>query len=495
MRALSARPRGDYIVWAAVLTLVAFRSAVFVFRPQVAFDSDQAVWGLMAKHIAERRAFPLFMYGQDYLLAVEAWLTAPVFSLVGASATVLKIPLLAINTVVGLLLAFVLRREVGLDSSSTILASLFFLLAPPGTTAYLMDAGGGMIEPLLYTLLLWMTRRRATWFGLILGIGFLQREFTIYAPVSLALMALGQGAARRKDAWQHAWRVIRVTAEFWLVVQFLRPFASARGPGTRLPIQASANNIASVLRLLCFDWSSALLGIGRLFTVHWPRLFGTAHLAIASFNTESDAMQGAQWSGLVLAGMILLMGVRIVAGLRADPAAFRRCGFCLYLVVVGALSALVFAVSRCGDVLVMRYDLLSILGAVGVATCALAIESRQSIRRLEIAALLAWAMLSATAHAKVWAEQIGHRRIPDKELIVRHLTARGIRYAKSDYFIAYYVTFVTNERIIVAADNAVRIDEYQDEVNVHRREAIMVSRRPCGGEQPVISGVFFCAMP
>ena len=59
------------------IVLIVFRSAIFVFWPQSYFDSDQAIFGLMAKHIAEGRAFPLFMYGQTYMLAAEAWLAAP----------------------------------------------------------------------------------------------------------------------------------------------------------------------------------------------------------------------------------------------------------------------------------------------------------------------------------------------------------------------------------------------------------------------------------
>jgi hypothetical protein len=52
--------------------LVVVRSAVFVFAPASHFDSDQAVTGLMAKHLSELRALPLFWYGQTYMLGVEA---------------------------------------------------------------------------------------------------------------------------------------------------------------------------------------------------------------------------------------------------------------------------------------------------------------------------------------------------------------------------------------------------------------------------------------
>ena len=51
-----------WLLLLAALTVV--RSAVFVFWPASHFDSDQAITGLMAKHLAEGRAFPVFWYGQ-----------------------------------------------------------------------------------------------------------------------------------------------------------------------------------------------------------------------------------------------------------------------------------------------------------------------------------------------------------------------------------------------------------------------------------------------
>ena len=77
-------------------------SAIFM-APGVRFDADQAVVGLMAAHISEGRAFPVFFYGQSYLLAVEAYLAAPVMWLLGPTEVALKLPLLAMNAAAALL--------------------------------------------------------------------------------------------------------------------------------------------------------------------------------------------------------------------------------------------------------------------------------------------------------------------------------------------------------------------------------------------------------
>ena len=89
-----SRRRERSLIIAFAVGLVLLRSAVFVFGAQPQFDSDQAIVGLMAKHVSEMRALPIFFYGQHYMLAVEAWLAAPLFYLAGPSVTALKLPLL-----------------------------------------------------------------------------------------------------------------------------------------------------------------------------------------------------------------------------------------------------------------------------------------------------------------------------------------------------------------------------------------------------------------
>jgi hypothetical protein len=166
----------------------------------------------------------------------------------------------------------------------------------------------------------------------------------------------------------------------------------------------------------------------------------------------------------------------------------------VYLTLVGALSAGVFALGRCGFISHLRYDLLSVAGAVGLAAWFLAIEPNPWFRRIGIVVMLAWATVSAASHGRIWREYgFGRGPATAKTSIIRHLEARGIRYAISDYWIAYYITFVTNERIIVAPDAFARIAEYGQQVHDHRDQAIHISRTPCGSDKPVFEGIYFCA--
>jgi hypothetical protein len=487
------------VVLLAVVVITVFRSAMFVFQAPLDFDSDQAIVGLMAKHLSQGRAFPLFYYGHNYMLAVEAWLVAPFFLLAGVSVATLKLPLLGMNLAIGLLLVVLFERELGLRPFLAFVASLFFVAAPPATSAVLLRAAGGNIEPLLYVLLLWLARGRPVWFGLIASIGFLQREFTIYAVAAIVLIELATRSAwLQLRSWRWLLGAARVAAEVWLVVQLLRPIASAAGPGTTVAnlARTPSNGFIEAFRRFCFDSHAVVTGLQRLVTVHWSELFGTAVRSASSFGIESQTTQGLSWSGPVLGLAMLFAAIRCAMQLRtATPLANGRWRFCAYLIFVGALSAGVYGLGRCGDVTLMRYDLLSLLGACGLIAWFFAVEPSRRARQVVAAVVIGWAIVSATAHLRIWREYMSRPPLAAKTLVIRALDARHARYGRSDYWIAYYVSFMTNERIIMGSDQVSRILEYEDLVDTHREEAIRVSRTPCGDGRPAWEGgVYLCPL-
>ena len=151
----------------------------------------------MAKHLIEGRAFPVFFYGQSYMLGVEAYLAAPVFLVAGVSVATLKFPLLLINLGVALMLLRTLEREVGLRPYVAMLPALFFAIPSPGVTAEILAPNGGNVAPFMYTALIWLTRNRPNWCGFFFGLGFLQREFTLYAMLALLAVRLVSGLFAR----------------------------------------------------------------------------------------------------------------------------------------------------------------------------------------------------------------------------------------------------------------------------------------------------------
>jgi hypothetical protein len=482
------------IVLAVVVLLVLARSAVFVFWEQSFFDSDQAVMGLMAKHLTELRAFPVFMYGQSYILGVEAWMAAPMFLLFGVSVASLKLPLLAINVAVAVLLVRVLEREAGLRPAWAGMAAIFFVLCPPGTAAHLVDASGGNLEPFLYVILIWLLRRRPAWCGLILGVGFLQREFTVYGLIALLTIEAADRSLFTRDGIRRRLAMLRTAAEVWLVVQVLQLHSSAAGPGTSAAmLHTPSNNILEIAARTCVDPGTLVTGAGRIASMHWPQLFGTMPQPLLDFGIDSGGRQGLWGVGVLLAAAMLLAAARVVTRLLADRRWDRRDDFCAYLTLVGALSAIGYIAGRCGEVgLLLRYDLLSIFGAVGLGAWFLRAERSRRIVIVWLIMVGAWGAIQAGSHARLWAEYLRHPPDGAKRLIIRHLDARGVHYGTADYWIAYYVTFVTNERIILASNDFVRIPYYGQIVAEHANESLRVSRGACEGGREIVPDVYLC---
>jgi hypothetical protein len=163
-------------------------------------------------------------------------------------------------------------------------------------------------------------------------------------------------------------------------------------------------------------------------------------------------------------------------------------------VLVASLSAAGYVAGRCGELGfgTVRYDLLSLIGAVGLGAWFLSTRPSKLLTRAWVVCLAAWLSVSALAHARLLAEYLGGPPIGAKQLVVRNLRAQGVQYAVSDYWIAYAVTFMTDERVIVASEDFVRIPAYQDIVAEHADKAVRISRSACVGGRTVAPGLYLC---
>jgi len=113
-----------------LFVLVAAARFAILFASQTHVHSDEAIIGLMGKHILEGRHFPFYMYGQPYNAgaAWEAYLASAAFALFGAGV----VPLKACIVVLSLLCLF-LFYWMGCalyDRRTAILATVTFALAP-----------------------------------------------------------------------------------------------------------------------------------------------------------------------------------------------------------------------------------------------------------------------------------------------------------------------------------------------------------------------------
>src|SRR6185295_10304214 len=110
---------------------------------------------------------------------------------------------LAWNVAFGVLLVVGLQRDGGLRGWAAFVPALFFVAAPVSISGQLFAAQAGTIEPFVYIAALWFLRRRPLWFGIVLAIGFRNREFTVYALPALVALELisGEPIGERVRGW------------------------------------------------------------------------------------------------------------------------------------------------------------------------------------------------------------------------------------------------------------------------------------------------------
>lgn len=479
--------------------LTLLRSWFFILYEESYFDSDQAIVGLMAKHLAEGRTVPLFFYGQEYMLAVEAWVAAPFIALFGTSVAALRSALVFLNVATGLLLWRLLVRDAGLGAWSAAAASSLFWIAPLATGSELVDAQGGNIEPFLWVLLFWLLRRQPLALGVAIALAFLNREFSIYAVPMLGVLDL-------YERWPQVRAVVLdglVAAVGFLVVftavQLLKPHADLLGPDSAgVPLETRGQGTVELL-LQRVHWNPAEIGtrLGVLVGDYLPTILGFKSFKPSIVAIGTDLQVGEH---LIVAPLIALVTAAVVLLLAIDARspAWRdhRWLFPVYLLGIGVIAAVAYAITRTPSVYTLRYGLLAVYAPVGLAALALHPARPRSLRTAASAAVVLFAVCSAVDYARVLARAPSHPPPAPLRAIERRLHERGVEVAFADYWRAYSVTFLSGERIKVDALDFRRILEYQEfagrRVDGKGRHGVIIQREPCpeGGEK--VGGQYLC---
>ena len=469
--------------------------------PGVRFDADQAVVGLMAKHISEGRAFPVFFYGQSYLLAVEAYLAAPVMWLLGPTEVALKLPLLAMNVATVLLLVWRAHRDLGLAPWLALAGALPIALPAFTPGSRLMDAMGGNIEPLLYTLVLWTLRARPWAFGLALGVFTAHREFALLAAAAIGVLDLWHRRTTLLPLIRHWTIAAACLVAAQLAVGALRPHGDMYGPGSA-PREAFLNLSArdAIAAQLCITPSTWPDRGRELVASHLPLMAGGVPGPMLDVTVSSGMGHGnpglAPWVlVLIVAGLI---GGGIAArrprAPRMDPSAIPGAAFPGYLVAVGLLSTLVYAFVACSQLTqaTLRYDLLLLFLPAGAVLAGLRWPVPAARAGLVTATML-WAGPNLSDYLAL-AHEISTGRWPDhRGEAVRALEARGHDTLWGDYRLAYVLSFRSHERLKVASLTVHRVDEYARLAAA--RDVPLVKQGLCAGGEEFVTGIWLCPPP
>jgi 4-amino-4-deoxy-L-arabinose transferase-like glycosyltransferase len=119
-----------HTLFIGVFILVAAARFVILLTSQTHVHSDEAIIGLMSKHILEGRYFPFYMYGQVYNAgaAWEAYLAAIAFTFFGVSVISLKSCIVVLSLLC--LILFYWLCQALYDERTAFLATIVFVLTP-----------------------------------------------------------------------------------------------------------------------------------------------------------------------------------------------------------------------------------------------------------------------------------------------------------------------------------------------------------------------------
>lgn len=476
-----------WVAAAVLLAAVILRGWFFLEYDESYFDSDQAIVGLMAKHLVEGTARPLFFYGQEYMLGVEAWLMAPVFALLGPTVFALRLTMVIVNAVTTLTLWWLLMRCARLPVWSAALAAAPFALAPVITSAHLVEAQGGNPEPFLWVLIAWMLRARPLALGAAMALAFLHREFSLYALPALLLIQVVEARGRVLPLVR-PW----VLTGFAFVVVFqgvnaLKPHADLMGPGSvGQPVSAGTSQGNVALLVARADVKPAALPqrFRALAVEYVPMMVGLAGFRPYMISIGSDAHVG--WSELLpftaLVAGVLAVWLLVDLARRRPPGAV---AFPIYLAIVGVEAAVVYALTRDLSIYTFRYGLLALF--LPVAFFALVLQpTRPALLRGAGAALCGLLAAAALVDHVTVIQRAQFAPPPDRFVpLAARLEARGVRLARAGYWRSYVVSFLTQERVKVASNELQRIREYQVLADEASEGVVTIQETPCDGQRPV----------
>jgi hypothetical protein len=225
-----------------LVTVLATRLLVLARFFPTLIESDEAIVGLMARHILKGE-FPIFYWGQSHMGTFEAYLTAGMFVLFGPSALVLKLTVL---TLFLLFLAahFKLAEEVSESRFVAWMATISVGISPAFLTVWSLKSRGGYMSLLLFgTLSLLLaarlvkndSHRRVTilLLGASTGVAFWSHFAAVTYAIPIGLILLWKfRATLLRYAWVGVIGFLVGSSPVW-IYNFLHHFASASQPVAR----------------------------------------------------------------------------------------------------------------------------------------------------------------------------------------------------------------------------------------------------------------------
>jgi Dolichyl-phosphate-mannose-protein mannosyltransferase len=429
----------------ALLLLGLVVRLAIIFSPLGELDGDEAVVGLMARHIAFLGERPVFYYGQPYLGSLEAFSVAPFFVLFDSNTLALKLVPTAYSLGFLVLSGLLARRLFGTGPA---LATVAYLALPPSMWAvWSTKARGGYAELLflgeallLATLALGdsTSRRLALLWGLLAGLAF----WTHLLAIVYLLPAAAYLLLRRRAAWRPAELALLAGGAVLGMLPLLLHNVLSGYPTLMALLQPPDIPLDPAAQFVRFFRVGipVLAGLGQpttsdvLFDQDWPR-----------------RPAGQAWVALLLIVVLaagLAMHVRSVRELvRGKPT---DSGPALLLLLALVVPPVV-AVTRFGFFVSEPRYALPLYAAVPLLAAALWRFARGPLLAgAAVAAVLAlnvWSMLSTDV--RLWRPQDAlDSTVATRAELVRSVTSEDRHQLYTDYWIGYPIMFETRETVL-----------------------------------------------
>jgi 4-amino-4-deoxy-L-arabinose transferase-like glycosyltransferase len=510
----------------------------FLLTGKIPFDSDEAVEGLMARHVLDGE-LPAFFWGQAFKGVPEVYASAAAFALFGSSVTVLKSVTLVLFALY-VALNFVLLDRLTSRWVATC-ASLLLVLAPPALVFWSLDASAEYIViMLLGTVLLLLCladraegreqraeKRRLLVIGLVVGLAlWVHQLFVVYLIPLLLIRALRSDRWKRRDIGRLtrvalALGAIAVVYLLLGIIAFLSGgfslqlgsvTVSATAPQKMARIAIGMLVLAALVQVVtATSRAQVRVAMRRYWPIAAGFLVGYAPVLLYSIFVE-PARSPARVANLrqLMSASPDIFGniVPILAGFKVPPTTDR-----LPLPVVAALPGatalvaylwcsrrrllmdffalfvvffpLLFLASGAYlDTQSYRYFIpwyagLSIAWAVGSLGVAHVVRLKP-----DTTYYLASTIVAAIIAVHAWQQMAWYQKLqPDTQSIatIDCLKRNGIRGGYAEYWTAYKLTFIAQERVIIAPTDGIdRYPRYTEYVrSLPAREQINVGSGAC----------------
>jgi hypothetical protein len=421
------------LVAVAIVTGIAFRWVILTHALGTV-ESDEAVTGLMARHLLQGQA-TVFFWGQQYGGTLESFLTAPLFALFGSSVFVLKSVPIVLHAVAALLLWRIGRRLFG--PTAGIVAGLALWLWPAAYVLWSTKArafyASGMVLGLVMLLCALRIgeddRRWRDWliFGLAGGLGWWGSPQIVWLAIPAFLwIAVSDWRSLR-------WLPLTVIpfligAAPWLAWNLRHHFQSLTSPAAAVP-----GTYVDHLRVLARSGLPLALGLRVSLDEHW--LF-------------------ARPVALAIYGVVLALAIVVLLTRRQDAKLLIiALGFFPFIWAVSPLTSYVGD----GRYLFLITPFLALLIAAGLS------RPIGVIAGFAVLTALTLTGLAAIPHGGQYGES--GRLIPRSMTpLIQTLQTRHDQFVFTEYWLAYRLTFESRERIIAAPIAAIRYPPYNDKV-------------------------------